>query len=235
MAGIFLDDVAELARAHHASSARTSLRCYIREHSPSRHLDLSLCGQKWVCLTESPSPTSPNRDCVNQLFSSFASVSFSFFKIALSLRSEAPARGVSCTSVTFFCELLTTVIYRAKTNIQWKEGSSLGGRPLKPQNICPFKGISSWYAQNPLQGCQRLTGSQRAGMSVKTELRRGGVRKLFPAPTQQYSQSQMIPPDYGRGQSGKVSLLILANSTFRMLNRLSFEDCACAFQAIYVL
>lgn len=46
----------------------------------------------------------------------------------------------------------------------------MGGRPLEPQNICPFKGISSWNAQNPLQGCQRLTARQRAGMSVKTEL-----------------------------------------------------------------
>lgn len=102
MAGIFLDDVAELARAHHASSARTSLRCYIREHSPSRHLDLSLCGQKWVCLTESPSPTSPYRDCVNQHFSRFASVSFSLFEIALSLRSEAPGPGGSAARRSHF-------------------------------------------------------------------------------------------------------------------------------------
>lgn len=102
MAGIFLDDVAELARAHHASSARTSLRCYIREHSLSRHLDLSLCGQKWVCLTESPSPTSPYRDCVNQHFSRFASVSFSLFEITLRLRSEAPGPGGSAARRSHF-------------------------------------------------------------------------------------------------------------------------------------
>lgn len=69
----------------------------------------------------------------------------------------------------------------------------MGGRPLKPQNICPFKGISSWYAQNPLQGCQCFTGSHSAGMLVKTELWRGGVHKLVPAPTLQYSKSQLIP------------------------------------------
>lgn len=72
MDGIFLDNVAELAGAHHASSARTSLHCYISELSPSRHLHLSLWGQNWVCLTESPSPKSTYRDGTDQLFSTFA-------------------------------------------------------------------------------------------------------------------------------------------------------------------
>lgn len=124
---------------------------------------------------------------------------FSFFQSRV--KSQIGGPGVSSTSVAFFCELLTIVIYRGRANIQWKEGSSLGGRPLKPQNICPFKGISSWYAQNPLQGCRRFTGSQRAGTSVKTELQRGGVLKLFQAPTQHYSQSQLIPSDYGKCES----------------------------------
>ena len=34
------------------------------------------------------------------------------------------------------------VIYRARTNIQWKEGSGSGWRQVKPRNICPFKDIS---------------------------------------------------------------------------------------------
>lgn len=85
----------------------------------------------------------------------------------------------------------------------------MGGRPLKPQNICPFKGISSRNAQNPLQGCQRTTGSHRAGVLEKTEPRRGGVHKLTQAPTQQYSQSQLSPADYGKGERGeRVSLRI---------------------------
>lgn len=180
-----------------------------------------------MCLTKSPSPTYPYCDCINQLFSRIASVSFSLFKVVLSLRSEAWG---SAARRSHFSELLAIVIYRARANIQWKEGSSLGGRLLKPQNICPFKGISSWYAQNPLQGCQRFTGSQRAGMTVKTELQRGGVHKLFQAPTQQYSQSQLIPPDYGKGESGKVSLLIITNLMFRILNHFSSEDCTCTLQ-----
>lgn len=36
-----------------------------------------------------------------------------------------------------------SVIYRTRTNIQWRNGSSLGRRQVKSGNICPFKGISS--------------------------------------------------------------------------------------------
>ena len=51
----------------------------------------------------------------------------------------------------------------------------IGGR-LSPGTSVLSKASLPWYAQNPLQGCRRFTGSQRDGMLVKTELKRGEWR-----------------------------------------------------------
>lgn len=47
----------------------------------------------------------------------------------------------------------------------------VGGR-LSPGTSVLSKASLPWYAQNPLQGCRRFAGSHRAGMLVKTELKR---------------------------------------------------------------
>lgn len=150
MASIFLDSAAELARAHRASSARATHCCYIRQLSQSRHRDLSLCGQKWVCFHCVPLPKSIYRDCINQLLSRVASISksLSLWKIR--------RRGGQLHISYMFSVSYRAVIYRARANIQWKEGSGLGRRQVKARNICPFKGISSLVCSESTPGVSAL-------------------------------------------------------------------------------
>lgn len=171
MASIFLDNVAELARAHRASSARTTHCCYIRQLSQSRHLDLSLCGQKWVCFTASPCPN-PFTVTVSTNFPPELPLFQSFFH---SQRLEA---WRSASHQLHFAVSYRSIIYRARANIhRGRVAVRVGGR-LSPGTSVLSKASPPWYAQNPLQGCQRFTGSHRTGMLVKTELKRGGVKNF---------------------------------------------------------
>lgn len=123
MAAIFLDDAAELARAHLASYARTTCCSYIRRPSHPGHLKLVLMWTKMgVCFHPpvlSPLPTkSIYRDWIDRLLPVESPLSLS------KIRGLAGQRHISFV----FLRLYRPVIYRARANIQWKEGSGfLGG------------------------------------------------------------------------------------------------------------
>lgn len=76
----------------------------------------------------------------------------------------------------------------------------VGGR-LSPGTSVLSKASLPWYAQNPLRGCRRFTGSHRAGTLVKTEVKRRGSEEPHPSPISHItkrgarSQSHLTPDD----------------------------------------
>lgn len=119
----------------------------------------------------------------------------SFLQPQCLLLPKMRALEVSTASVTFLSNLHHLVIYRAKANIQSRQSGGLGRRQVKPGNICPFKGISSLVCSEFTPGV--FNGSQRAGMLVKTKLKRGESITLskpsLPCPEVQYMLAAKSP------------------------------------------
>lgn len=127
VASVFLDNAARLARAHRASSARTTRCRYIRQPSHSRRLKLVLMWTKMGVHVPPPTPTlRPSPPSVPRsihgdwikLRSRLYSKSRSLWQIGGPPR---PASHQFHVSVTY-----RPVIYRARANIQLKEGSGFG-------------------------------------------------------------------------------------------------------------
>ena len=120
-----------LAGAHHASSARTTRCSYIRERSRGQTSRLVLMWtQKKGCVHRVPSPRFIHRNCINPS-------SLRRFQSPFNPR-RWEALG-SAAHQSHFSASYQPVIYRARTNIQWKEGSGLSSRQVKPQEHLSFQ------------------------------------------------------------------------------------------------
>lgn len=123
MAAIFLDNAAELARAHRASYARTTRCSYIRQPEPPQTSRTCPYVDKNGCVLSPPfSPPLPTksiyRDWIDRLLPVESPLSLS------KIRGLAGQRHISF----MFLRLYRPVIYRARANIQLKEGSGFSGR-----------------------------------------------------------------------------------------------------------
>lgn len=127
VASVFLDNAARLARAHRASSARTTRCHYIRRPSLSRRLKLVLLWTKMgihvlpSTSTSCPSPPSEPRSIHgNWINPKVASIQ--------SLRRAGEDRGAlrAPSHQLHVSATYRPVIHRARANIQLKEGSGYG-------------------------------------------------------------------------------------------------------------
>lgn len=124
-------------------------------------------------FTVSPRPN-PFTMTVSTNFSPEFSKSLSLSKIrGLDWRSAA--------SVTFFSMLHRLVIYRVRTNIQWKEGSGLDRRQVKPRNICPFKGISFLVCSESTPGVLAFHWQSERWHASQNRAEEGGAKNLIQA------------------------------------------------------
>lgn len=102
-----------------------------------------------------------------------------YFKVSFILKDSTPGGQLHISYmflwVTEQLFIEQEQIYNGRRVAVWVEGR------LSPGTSVLSKASLPWYAQNPLQGCQRFTGSHKAGMLVKTELKRGGVKNLIQA------------------------------------------------------
>lgn len=127
VAGVFLDNAARLARAHRASSARTTHCSYIRRPSHSRRLKLVLM---WTKMGVHVPPTIPTPQTLTSLPAQIHSRRLD--QLRSRLYSESPslwqtrAPPKSASHQFHVSATYRPVIYRARANIQLKEGSGFG-------------------------------------------------------------------------------------------------------------
>lgn len=143
------------------------------------------------CVHCVPSPQNPFTMTVSTNFSPEFSKSLSLSKI----------RGLEVSqlhiSYIFLCFTGQLFIEQEQIYNRRRVAVLVGGR-LSPGTSVLSKASLPWYVQNPLQGCRRFTGSQRDGMLVKTELKRG-ERRAASKPNLPYHRARcMFPksPDY---------------------------------------
>lgn len=120
---------------------------------------------KWVCLL---CPLAQTR--LPWLYQPVFSSALPLFRVPFTLKDERSGGQLRISYIFLWLTGQLFIdqeqIYNGRRIVVWK-----GGR-LSPGTSVLSKASLPWYAQNPLQGCQRFTGSQRDGMLVKTELKR---------------------------------------------------------------
>ena len=144
-AGIFLDNVAETGSSPSRLICQDYTLLLHKTAEPVQTSRLVLMWTKMGVFTASPRPNPFTM-----------TVSTDFAAELPRFHSQRLEAGRSAAHQLHFCASYRPVIYRARTNIQWKEGSGLGWRQVKPGNICPFKGISSLVCSESTPGVLAL-------------------------------------------------------------------------------
>lgn len=174
VASVFLDNAARLARAHRASSARTTRCSYIRRPSYSRRLKLVLMWTKIgvhvpPSIPPNPLPSAPHLfPCPDPFTATGSTPKSPLYKVSVALADRGP-RGRHHISFMFL-RLTGQLFIEPEKIYNWRRAAVLGGKQVKPR---PSRGISSlvWSEFSP--GCQPPSLARHA-----SHLRGGAVKTL---------------------------------------------------------
>lgn len=168
VASVFLDNAARLARAHRASSARTTRCSYIRRPSYSRRLKLVLMWTKIgvhvpPSIPPKPLPSAPHLfPCPDPFTATGSTPKSPLYKVSVALADRGP-RGRHHISFMFL-RLTGQLFIEPEKIYNWRRAAVLGGKQVKPR---PSRGISSlvWSEFSPGvsaavtgQACQSSAG-----------------------------------------------------------------------------